>query len=132
MLWNSALETGIQKVDDQHKELFRQIDILLDNKNKERIAKTLDFLGKYVVLHFSTEETMQAASEFPQAAEHKELHRKFVATFKELRQEYDATGYNLVILMKVNNAVITWLREHIMGADKEFADYYKGRRRFHS
>jgi len=33
MLWKSSLETGIPQIDAQHKELFRQIDILMDRSN---------------------------------------------------------------------------------------------------
>jgi hemerythrin-like metal-binding protein len=65
MLWNKSLETGIAKIDNQHKELFRQIDILMDVKNTDRIKETLNFLSDYIVMHFKDEEKLQADSKYP-------------------------------------------------------------------
>ena len=52
-LWNAGLETGIPKIDEQHKELFRQIETLMDKTNSDRLQETIDFLGNYVVKHFN-------------------------------------------------------------------------------
>jgi hemerythrin len=125
MLWNSTLETGIPVIDEQHKELFRQVDILLDTSNKNRINETLDFLGQYVIKHFTAEEVMHARSGYPKAAEHKKMHVAFVGTYKALRDEYVKTGMSLPTLMKINNTAVNWLKEHIMREDKNFAVFYK-------
>lgn len=62
MLWNSGLETGIPAIDEQHKELFRQVDILLDNGNKDRVPDTLNF---WVVMWSSTLTTSSAFIAIP-------------------------------------------------------------------
>jgi hemerythrin len=125
MLWNSNLETGIPAIDAQHKELFRQVDILFDQSKKDRVPQTLKFLGEYVGKHFNDEQVLQAKSNYPKALAHKKMHTDFVAAFKKMKQEYDADPSSLTILLKINRAVADWLKNHIMIHDKEFAAYYK-------
>ena len=127
MLWNATLETGIIKIDEQHKELFRQVDILMDRGQDDRIPATLDFLGKYVIKHFSDEQVMHAASKYPKAEAHKKMHSQFIGVFKEMKQKYETSGHSLSVVMEINKAVMGWLKEHIMVHDKEFAAYYKSR-----
>jgi hemerythrin len=58
--WTEELATGIEVIDDQHKELFRRIDGLLEackaGKGREAVAGVLAFLENYVVEHFAAEE----------------------------------------------------------------------------
>lgn len=127
VLWNKNLETGMPKIDEQHKELFRQVDILMDRGNDSRIPQTLEFLAKYVVKHFSDEQVLHATSKYPKALAHRQMHVNFVKKFKELKTRYEAdTGATkLQHIMEINHVVIGWLKEHIMVHDKEFASYYK-------
>ena len=126
MLWNSSYETAIASVDEQHKELLRQVDILLDTTQSDRAEATLNFLGQYVVKHFAHEESLQAKSRYPKAAEHKKLHTDLIATYKELRADMEKNPAKQGMhVMKISRILMQWLAEHIKGADKEFAQYYK-------
>ncbi|MDR1979295.1 MAG: hemerythrin family protein [Synergistaceae bacterium] len=125
MLWSQSLETGIPAIDNQHKELFRQIDILFDKNNKDRVPQTLKFLGEYVEKHFRDEQLLHTQARYPKAESHKKMHSDFVTAFKKMKQEYDAGNGSLMILLKINRAVADWLKNHIMIHDKEFAAYYK-------
>ena len=128
MEWKKYYETGIQIVDEQHKELFRQVGILVDydqkKETRERIEETLNFLGEYVLRHFGTEEMMQKMLKYPKADQHKEMHEKFVQAFVELKQEYAVKGENLLVLMKLTKVAIDWLQDHILKQDKDFGEYY--------
>ncbi len=129
MLWSKSFECGISAIDEQHKEIFRQVEVLTDVSNRERIPEMLDFLGQYVVNHFSTEEEMHLRYNYPKTEEHKAQHAAFIQTYLVLRKEYLASRGNLhqslQAAVKVNQAVFAWLREHIMGSDKEFSVYFK-------
>jgi len=127
MLWNASFETGIAKIDEQHKELFRQVDILMDRTQTDRIPATLDFLGKYVIKHFSDEQIMHASSKYPKAEAHKKLHTDFIAKYKDMKNQYDSSGDKLSVVMNINKICIGWLKEHIMIQDKDFANYFKSR-----
>lgn len=120
------MEGGIPLVDAQHKELFQQVEALLHSEKQERILDMNAFLERYVVDHFITEEVLHRNTGYPKAAEHKLMHSKFTVSFLELKREYQRSGYNLTILLKINRVVVAWLKEHVMGADMDFAKYYHG------
>lgn len=125
MLWSATLETGIDAIDDQHRELFKQIDILLDVGNKDRIRQTFEFLDKYIVKHFSDEQKMHQSSKYPKAATHKVYHDNYIRTFRQLKEKYTKEGPTPSNNQEVNKVIVGWLREHILVHDKEFARYYK-------
>lgn len=121
MLWSKQLETGVAIIDDQHKELFRRIDLLLDNKQPDRVKTTLDFLDEYIVKHFTDEQNIHARSNYPKAAPHREYHNSFIASFRALKSKYEKEGATLANNLAVNKTVIGWLTNHILVQDKEFA-----------
>jgi hemerythrin len=127
MLWNKSLEIGIPAIDLQHKELFKQIDILSDVNQKDRIPQTLEFLGEYVKKHFNDEQGWHSRSNYPKAEPHKKMHADFVTAFVKMKHEYDADHNNVAVLHKINKTVFDWLKTHIMVHDKDFATYYKER-----
>ena len=129
MEWQRYYETGIPNVDEQHKELFRQVGILVDYDSKkekqERIEETLAFLGEYVLKHFGTEEMMQKMLKYPKAEQHKEMHDQFVQTFIQFKNEFEVEGGSMLVLMKLTKIVTDWLKEHIMKQDKDFGVHYQ-------
>jgi hemerythrin len=125
MLWNKTLETGVTKIDEQHKELFVQAEKLLDRSQQQRIPDTLDFLKNYVVRHFTDEEALQKRVNYPKAAQHHNLHVDFVGKFKKLYDEYKTNGEKLSVVLAINSLVVNWLKDHIMVHDKEFCNFYK-------
>lgn len=122
--WTDAMLCGIPAIDEQHKELFRQVDILRDRSNRDRIPNVLRFLADYVVKHFNDEESLHLRSRYPKAAEHRKLHENFVKTFWELKAKYDKSQGDLAAVMEMNRVVYDWLREHVLKVDKAFANYY--------
>ncbi|MDR3204462.1 MAG: bacteriohemerythrin [Deltaproteobacteria bacterium] len=128
MIWTKALEMGIPKIDEQHKELFRQVDILLDRSQINRVESTLEFLKKYVVKHFSDEEYLQKASRYPKSEAHKKLHVDFIKIFQGLYEQYHNSPNKLTVVLNVNSTVLNWLKDHIMVHDKEFSTFYLSRK----
>ncbi|MCD7896273.1 MAG: hemerythrin family protein [Planctomycetaceae bacterium] len=122
--WTDAMLCGIPAIDEQHKELFRQIDILREGGNRERIPNVLRFLADYVVKHFNDEESLHLKSRYPQAAPHRKLHEEFVKTFLELKAKYDKSGGDFSTVMELNKVVFDWLKNHVMKVDMQFAKYY--------
>ena len=129
MLWDAKLETGVDRIDDQHKELCRLVDLLLNRGHHARIDDTIKFLGDYVVQHFSDEEALQVASRYPGLESHKTLHTDFIKVFIDLKTRYaesvDDEEERELTIMTINGAVVDWLRNHIMIHDRHFADWYK-------
>ncbi|GHU51072.1 hemerythrin [Clostridia bacterium] len=126
MLWNDSLATGVALIDEQHKELFRAIDMLMDTSQKGRIPEVLKFLSDYVDKHFADEQKLHASSGYPKAAVHRTYHENFVRTLRENVAKYNANP-NIPAILAINTMASNWLTEHIMVHDMEFSRYYKSR-----
>jgi len=128
MLWSKEYETGNATVDSQHKELFRLVKQVLDADafadRKENIETVIGFLSNYAVRHFASEELLMIESRYPNYAEHKVLHDNFVKEIVTFIKRLKEEGDTISVSETINNFVITWLKEHIMGSDKVMADYY--------
>ena len=128
MLWNSNYATGHEKVDSEHKEIFGMVDKLLADDFRDRpekIKTTVDFLVGYVGRHFSNEETLMKESSYPNTAEHVGQHRAFVQTVGELVKKVEQSISSIDFVLEVNNVIVNWLAEHVMGSDKKLVDHYK-------
>jgi hemerythrin len=129
--WYPALEVGVQEVDDQHRELFRRVDALVDaivaRHGPEEMGPLFDFLGRYAIEHFTAEEALMRVHGYPQRADHEVEHQSFVEDFAALRREFNREGATALLLVKVNARVVRWLVDHISGTDKELAAFLKAR-----
>jgi len=123
------METGVEKIDSQHRELINRINNLLAVEDhpvsEEKTRETIDYLGEYVVKHFSDEEELQVKSNYPKHAEHKKKHTLFVEEFSQLKTEFAGKSHSMEFTMKLNSSLITWIVKHIKGDDVEFGKYYK-------
>ena len=65
-LWKEEYKVGIDKIDEQHRQLFDKIEQLLEiaksgdkRSNQQKCMEIIDFLVDYTVFHFNTEEALQ-------------------------------------------------------------------------
>ena len=126
--WDAKLETGVDRIDDQHRELYRLVNLVLDGGKESKIEETLKFLEKYVVRHFADEEALQVASRYPGLAEHKDIHTDFIETFLDLRAQLvkaETEEAREIVILSLNSTVVDWLGNHIMVNDRHFAEWYK-------
>lgn len=60
MQWTEDLSVGVDRIDEQHKELFEKINDLVEaiksHTCKYKIGDVVKFLEDYVVFHFGQEE----------------------------------------------------------------------------
>ena len=128
MLWSTEYETGHAKIDEQHKRLFEEVEKLIMASGKkdsdETVLKTSMFMLSYAINHFSTEERLMLESDYPKYEEHKEQHNEFVGKATELVRLHNTDGM-LSIENAIKSFVMPWLREHVIGRDKEMATHYK-------
>jgi len=121
--WTQAMATGVNEVDNQHKELFRQLALLSDamksGQGRAKIEEILDFLGDYVVRHFAAEEKQMDEMACPAAEANKRAHAEFCATFKALRQRFDQEGAQTTLVLEISNTLSNWLVEHIAKIDTQ-------------
>lgn len=127
--WKKEYETGIEVIDEQHKELFKianeaynllKNDIILDKYDKviEIINKLLD----YCEYHFSTEEKHLLDIGYKKFLSHKVQHEEFI---KELRNaDLEKIDQNQdEYIMKILEFFVKWISEHILARDMDYVNY---------
>jgi len=123
--WSPTLGVGVEKIDEQHRELFatinRLIKIIPEKKGKADVLKLLNELLAYATNHFSSEQ--EYLGEHPDFVEHLYQHLEFekkIITLKEkiiLGQEDIALACHKVLIF-----LLSWLQNHILHHDvRDFA-----------
>jgi hemerythrin len=129
--WDSTLETGHEKIDNQHKQLIAALNSIVkasaEGKGEEEIFKTVEFLTGYTVMHFSTEEKLQIQYDYPDYLVHKRYHDEFKVTVGELTKRLTREGPTEEMIGIVTNTIGEWLLNHIKGDDFRMAAFVKAR-----
>ncbi len=125
LVWNPEWETGIWKIDQQHRELLRQIEVLMlavhANEAEVRIPRLLGFLAGYVDKHFQDEEIEMEASAYPGLAGHRAIHDEMRGQVAGLVLQHKTNP--AVISEEVLNFLTDWLVNHINGEDRRMAKH---------
>lgn len=126
--WSDRLSVGIPAIDNQHKKLVDMINQLHDaqreGQGKAALDKIFAAMADYTREHFTFEEKMLAAANYPQLTEHKRLHGEFLTrlTAMQARQQ-QATQVGLSL--EVMSFLRDWLVKHIEGIDKRYTSHMK-------
>lgn len=124
------LLTGNTTIDNEHRQLFDAINVLLDacaqGHGRDQLAQTMTFLESYIAKHFAHEEQLQAQTKYPDAVHHKQLHDGYKRTVNEICEELKRTGPTITLVGKVNSNVGGWLVSHIKREDVKVAAHIKG------
>jgi hemerythrin len=116
--WDDAYKIGIKSIDNQHKKLFELVNRLYDLKEgkntKEELRIILYEFSDYVKVHFKDEEEYMSSIGFPEAKEHRELHKNLVDYLAKIIQ----TPAKLeIIKTKMKVVAKRVLIDHIMHED---------------
>jgi hemerythrin len=123
--WTESLATGIDLLDNQHKEFFARADKILQANESNALDSEIDeiilFLEDYVRAHFKAEEKYMAEHAYVDFRAHADKHREFLASFTELKSRLHTEGRGKVQLLQLNRIVVDWLINHISSEDKRMA-----------
>ncbi len=134
MQWTEKLSIGVEKIDTQHKELFKKINNLVEaikeHRCKDEIDATIKFLEDYARIHFAAEEKYMKESHYSGYDEHKAHHAAYLASLSELKKEaalprVHGSSYDLSVT--ANQMVVDWIIDHIMKVDSKFGEHLKSR-----
>jgi hemerythrin len=127
--WHDELLTGNEDIDEQHRELFRRVDTLLQackaKRCRDEIGRHLWYLKRYVRKHFSSEEKLQVSLGFPDYDAHKARHDDFFEEVRRLEAQYASEGGSTMLIVKAVRMMEDWLRNHISELDMEMAAYIR-------
>ena len=125
--WDSTLETGHERIDRQHRQLFTAYDDLVDaicrEKGRDEIFKTVDFLSGYVLMHFQMEEELQRESGYVDYPRHKRIHDEFRETVQDLVKRFCEEGPSEEFVAAVTGVIGDWLFNHVKGDDFRMAAF---------
>jgi len=126
--WDSALDVGVDAMNQQHKILISMMDKLYTqngvNTPKNQLVENVDELFAFVIKHFKEEENFMASIHFPNLEAHKRLHQNLLNDLKNLGDEFkqnneEKLSSEFIIFLKF------WLSTHIMGIDSKYGIYAK-------
>ncbi len=85
----------------------------------------LDFLDEYTKQHFKDEEAYMEKIRYPEIDAQKRAHANFIKDLAKLKNDYNESGGNILVILNANKMVIDWLSNHIKTMDKKIGDYVK-------
>jgi len=126
IVWTPDLDTGIEPIDQQHRqlvELINQLDDAQQGGDRAAIGKVIEGLIEYTVSHFAFEEALMEDAGYQFVRPHKKVHEIFVRRVKELQDRFLA-GEN--VAGELQTMLGRWLLNHIRRDDASYVSAVKG------
>ena len=115
--WRDEYSVGVEETDNQHKELFKMLNILLEaigkDDDKKSIEKVLDDMVNYVDFHFKSEEKYTAR--MPNFTVHRLEHWEFVKQTMNYQKRY--SNNEDITVREIFDFLLNWLKKHIIETD---------------
>ncbi|OIR17813.1 cyclic di-GMP phosphodiesterase Gmr [mine drainage metagenome] len=124
--WNDNFNTGIPKIDEQHKKLAQLLNLLASHvafqSNIPALNVIFDELAEYAVYHFNSEEKIwdEYLANDPIESAHHQFHNSFLTEVLKLKAEENTKPANKVI-EEVLAFLTRWLAAHILESDRYMA-----------
>ncbi|MEO3946062.1 bacteriohemerythrin [Gorillibacterium sp. CAU 1737] len=127
IVWRDDLNIGVEAVDAQHQELVRKLNEFLEactqQKGKEKLEETLEFLLAYTAEHFHDEEALMQGNHYPRYEAHKAEHDRFINEVTAIQTQLKEKGASVLTTIKLNRALVDWLINHIQKNDQLFGNF---------
>ncbi|MBR9971706.1 bacteriohemerythrin [Magnetospirillum sulfuroxidans] len=122
MLWKEGLSTDVNSVDQQHRNLIREVEAFFAHvhagADRLFLVEGLDRLIEQVADHFAHEERVMRNIHLPGLAVHEQLHRALLDEIREFREEM-AMGANNHPAADIEHFLNAWLYRHISEEDQK-------------
>jgi hemerythrin-like metal-binding protein len=124
--WDDKFNTGLDKVDKQHRKLVEILNRLATHIayefNKEDLGKIFDELTKYTIYHFETEEAIwnEYFADDSLSYEHAKVHKNFIDTVLSFKKKQDKE-FSEKLAEEVIIFLVKWLASHILDDDRYLA-----------
>lgn len=127
--FRDELVTGVDKIDEQHKELFKNVNFLFNactsGKGKAEIDGIITSLINYAETHFITEENAMIATHYKDYHSHRSAHEQFKMVISGIKKDLLEKGATSDLVVKTNKLMVNWLISHLNDHDKKMAVYLK-------
>lgn len=127
--WDLKLESGIELIDSQHREIIAHVNTFLIaykcGNAQEKTKECLNFLKQYILYHFQSEEAFQVECGYPSYRDHQARHSYLATQVKFHTVTIEMSGFSLESVTAFHDFMSDWIINHIMLEDMTFANYYK-------
>jgi hemerythrin len=124
-VWTDKYSVGVQRLDDQHKQLLEMVGTLYDamkaGRGNEVLGTVFGNLMTYVRTHFAEEEKLLQESGYPGFPEHKLLHEQFTKQALDLTEQFKTGKGSLTVHLA--SFLKEWIVAHIQGTDQKYMPY---------
>lgn len=122
--WETKYETGEDRIDKQHQNLFQminQVEQMLQKPaiEEDKLNDVLRFLTNYTRIHFVYEELCMFRVKCPLAEKNMAAHDKFMETLKDVERRFRKEGASRSLLVDIYEMASEWLVKHICKIDTE-------------
>ncbi|MEW6514389.1 MAG: hemerythrin family protein [Pseudomonadota bacterium] len=127
MIWSDSLAIGLPAIDEQHKLLCSLANRLLDQPDAhakdEFVVDILTDLGKFLILHFQTEEAMMRKLCIPQDEyeQHVHAHNRIIDEYAELNLAAARGRHHTAA--EIFTQVRQWVSDHLVTSDAKIRNY---------
>ncbi|QJB56679.1 bacteriohemerythrin [Pseudodesulfovibrio sp. zrk46] len=123
--WNKELSVGVNEIDDQHKELIKIANLLLETvegpPDRNMVDSAIKQLREYTVFHFNSEEALMTEVRYPERGEHHAQHRKLKNDVKQFQRDmYEQQIPEPAVVLAF---LRSWLLNHILTFDRKLAQF---------
>ncbi len=123
--WSKEFETGSAKLDQQHRALIDNINLLkaqLDHTHPTReelefAVGLVNYLEMYANIHFDAEEKCMERYRCPAHANNQQEHERFRGFIRDYRKLCQAEGFKVELLKSLHGVIRGWIEEHILKVD---------------
>ncbi|ARJ64530.1 hypothetical protein WV31_01900 [Magnetospirillum sp. ME-1] len=117
--WSTAIATGRDDIDDQHRKIIDFLKILGATSSAEyenkAVDDVIDGLSDYVKMHFKHEESLMDSFDYDERDKHKRIHAGFVEKLDGINRDdlHNGSGSEKLFFIIYN-----WLVTHIVSIDR--------------
>ncbi len=124
LFWKPEYDTGVERIDHQHRYFLQLIDWLLHrllaSESFQLKSRYIDEVMNYARFHFLSEENYMKDHGYPEVARHEHLHGNLLKelNYKVSQLEFgDIDSRDFVFFLK------EWFMEHTAGEDKKIGKH---------
>lgn len=124
--WEEKFSVGIRSIDDQHKELFKLLDSLLEAMKLGQglivASQIIMELESFAIVHFQKEEFFFQRFNYSGAAEHIFEHNFYIEKIASLKSELKSGKITLTLELYI--FLKDWIEHHILIVDKQYSECF--------
>ncbi len=123
--WTKDLNTGIELIDEQHRQIvdfINQLETVKETQRPDTVRQVVEECVQYTMSHFAFEEEIQEEAGYEYCRPHKKVHELFTRRVGEYRKRLD-DGEDVAV--ELHGMLANWLVNHIKHDDADYVPAVK-------